>query len=544
MSGMAFLFPALHAQDPETLGDFRLVARLGEGGMGQVFLALSPGGLPAAVKVIRSEFAQDAQFARRFTQEVRTAQKVRGAHIAPLLDADPTAERPWLATTYVAGPSLQGLVATQGPLPTGQVMLLAFGIAHALADIHAANVVHRDLKPGNILLDETGVKVIDFGIVKSLTQSVTYRSQSTRVGTPLFMSPEQAMGRTVGPASDMFALGSTLYSLATAREAFAAENEWGVAYRIVADHPDLSRLTSPLRGLITACLNKDPEQRPTPQQVQAWCEQELGDALGPGAWMGITGARESIQQRTAALRVVGIHGPSAPDTAASDHSGIDAGDEESGTQGRNITVLAPTDELDIPEPRVRTPTRTRSIGSRGVIAVHMTLILVASGALLWAAFLPIVSQSWTAKSSGDQVAHLTIVSRWHDAWKPQIPVGISGLDSDWILGPGGVFGTALGLVACVLFLLALSNDPEAKAFGAIAHTICWVWISIVAFAVLFVLASTLGFPIDDEKGLYDKRWEFLPGGWLLVLANCLLVYALVRTRMRAGLRVNKFNSWK
>ncbi|MEU1226084.1 serine/threonine-protein kinase [Streptomyces sp. NPDC005828] len=304
MAKTVFGFPVLEQQDPEALGGFRAVARLGKGGMGQVFLALSPGGQPAAVKVIRGEFAADPEFRRRFAREVATAQKVRGAHLAPLLDADLENEQPWLASTYVAGPSLRDLVTGHGPLPAEQVTLLAWGIAHALSDIHAAEVVHRDLKPGNIMLDESGPKVIDFGIVKSLTQSATHHSGSTRIGTPLYMSPEQALGRPVGAASDLFGLGSTLYYLATGEEAFAAENQWAVAHRIVADHPDLGTLPAPLRELIAACLHKDPDQRPTPRQVQARCETDLGGTPFPGAWTTITGAHEAIRQRTGALRTL------------------------------------------------------------------------------------------------------------------------------------------------------------------------------------------------------------------------------------------------
>ncbi|MER7773180.1 serine/threonine-protein kinase [Kitasatospora sp. NPDC096140] len=331
MSRAVFGFPVLRAGDPGSFGDFRLVARLGEGGMGQVFLALSPGGQPAAVKVIRGEFAGDREFTLRFAREVAAAQKVRGAHLAPLLDADPEGEQPWLATGYVAGPSLRDLATSDGPLPTDQVLLLAWGIAQALADIHAAGVVHRDLKPGNIMLDESGPKVIDFGIVKSFTQSATYRSSSTRIGTPLYMSPEQALGRPVGPSSDVFALGSTLHFLATGREAFAAENEWAVAHRIVADNPDLAGLAQPLRRLIAACLHKDPEQRPTAERVWTWCETELGGTLSPGAWMGITGARDAIRQRTHALhalaaRVAEAAGSGHPETHP--HTVMDAASEK------------------------------------------------------------------------------------------------------------------------------------------------------------------------------------------------------------------------
>ncbi|MET7300145.1 bifunctional serine/threonine protein kinase/MFS transporter [Embleya sp. NPDC005575] len=200
------------------------------------------------------------------------------------------------------------MVVDHGPLPAAQVMLPAWGIAHAPTDIHAANVVHRDLKPGNILLDESGPKVIDFGIVKSLTQSVTYRSHSTRIGTPLYMSPEQAMGRTVDTASDVFALGSTLYFLATGREAFAAENEWGVAHRIAADDPEVSVLAPPLRRLVVACLHKDPKRRPTPALVRTWCEEELGDA--PGRMVGFT------------VAALGVAVPAAGMTDDSSYAGL------------------------------------------------------------------------------------------------------------------------------------------------------------------------------------------------------------------------------
>ncbi|MER5728961.1 serine/threonine-protein kinase [Streptomyces sp. NPDC002138] len=538
VSGAAFAFPGLHPQDPDTLGEFRLVARLGEGGMGQVFLALSPGGQSAAVKVIRSEFARDAQFAWRFTQEVRTAQRVRGAYLAPLLDADPNAERPWLATTYVAGPSLRDLVTTYGPLPTGQVMLLAFGIAHALSDIHAADVVHRDLKPGNILLDETGVKVIDFGIVKSLTQSMTYRSQSTRIGTPLFMSPEQAMGRAVGPASDMFAFGSTLFSLASASEAFAAENEWGVAHRIVADEPDLSHLDPPLRRLVAACLDKDPEERPTALEARAWCERELGDAFGPGAWMDITGARESIQQRNAALRAFSLHGAGAPGTATSDRPGSGGGGEageDKVSRDEHIAGPRPTGVLTAPQvpvrPPVRPPVRSRLAAAGGSIAAHLALVVAAAGALVWAAFLPIMSEYWTDKSSGHQVAHLNVFFHLHDPWTPQIPVGVPDVASDWVLAPVSIFGTALALVCCALLTRTLLEDP-VKGRGGALIAVCMIWLAVVAFFAVFLIWMQVGNSVTDDNPAYNVRSALMPGGWLVLLANGLTAYALQRMHVR------------
>ncbi|ARF81695.1 serine/threonine-protein kinase [Kitasatospora aureofaciens] len=533
MSKAAFRFPALQSHDPDSLGGFRLVARLGEGGMGQVFLALSPGGQPAAVKVIRNEFARDAEFGQRFAREVSAAQKVRGAHLAPLLDADPQAERPWLATTYVAGPSLRDLVVEHGPLPAGQVTLLAWGIAHALADIHAAKVVHRDLKPGNIILDESGPKVIDFGIVKSLTQSVTYTSHSTRIGTPLYMSPEQAAGRAVGAASDVFALGSTLYFLATGREAFAAENEWAVAHRVVADTPDVSVIAPPLRQLIAACLHKDPDQRPTPVRVRKWCEEELGDVLGPGAWMGITGARAAIQERTGALRAL-----TAPDAVAASTVSPDQPDSPSVTAdnvgGKTPTIrpVASPAPAAVPDPQKpptqgSKPTALATVG--GVIATHVTEILLAAAALLGASLLPFMSETWKEKSSGTQVAHVTEAFNWHHPWEA-VPSGIPGVATTWQVIPVGIIGTAAGLVFAALFLLKLASDHDLKMWGRAAGGICAVWIFVFALIGLVVLAMTFGLEPSDDNPAYTDRGAYMPGGWLLLLANGLMAHALSRTQ--------------
>ncbi|MFI6595596.1 serine/threonine-protein kinase [Nonomuraea sp. NPDC050536] len=519
----------MQSNDPDSLGGFRLVARLGEGGMGQVFLALSPGGQPAAVKVIRHEFARDAEFGQRFAREVGAAQKVRGAHLAPLLDADPQAERPWLATTYVAGPTLRDLVVDHGPLPTEQVMLLAWGIAHALADIHAAKVVHRDLKPGNIMLDESGPKVIDFGIVKSLTQSATYSSHSTRIGTPLYMSPEQAGGRAVGAASDVFALGSTLYFLTTGREAFAAENEWAVSHRVVADDPDVSALAPPLRQLIAACLHKDPDQRPAPVYVRKWCEEELGVVLGPGAWMRITGARAAIQARTSALRALTVTGSEAVGSVSRDQPDSPRVSGGGGTLGaRPAASSAPAVVTHAQKPaQLAQPTAPVSTG--GVIATHVTEILLAAGALVWASFLPILSESWKETSSGAQVARVIESFNLRHPWE-SVSSGIPGVAADWQLIPIEVIGTAAGLVLALLFLLRFAREPDLRKRGSAAGIACSAWIVLVAFFNLFLLSMTLGLELSDDNPAYTVRSVYMPGGWLLLLANGLIADALRRTQ--------------
>ncbi|MGA5820367.1 serine/threonine protein kinase [Kitasatospora sp. NPDC094028] len=531
MSSEVFRFPGLRTNDPDDLGGFRLVARLGEGGMGQVFLAFSPGGQPAAVKVIRDEFARDAEFGHRFAREVAAAQRVRGAHLAPLLDADPRAERPWLATAYVAGPSLRDLVVDHGALPPAQVLLLAWGIAHALADIHAARVVHRDLKPGNIMLDESGPKVIDFGIVKSLTQSVTYRSQSTRVGTPLYMSPEQAMGRPVGEASDVFALGSTLYYLATGREAFGADNEWAVAHRIVADEPDLTALADPLGPLIATCLRKDPAQRPSAAVVREWCEEALGDTLGPGAWMGITGARAAIQARTGALHALATTGGgrgAAPDPAP---------DPAPGSEDDTVRKVPRTRRAPEP-PAAGDPDETSPVApddpersGRARVAVAIVLeALAGAGALVWATHLPVVYDLWTSKSSGDEASRVTYRVHLDHLWDA-VPSGLPDVSSDWQLIPIGVIGTAVVIVLAALSALHLGKGTAGSVVGAGAALLGGLWLVFVAIIGAFLVVMTFGVQVTDDNPAYKVRGVLLAGGWLLLLANLLAADAFRRLIM-------------
>ncbi|WP_369185673.1 serine/threonine-protein kinase [Streptomyces sp. Y1] len=549
MSSEVFRFPGLRAHDPDGLGGFRLVARLGEGGMGQVFLALSPGGQPAAVKVIRDEFARDEEFGHRFAREVAAAQRVRGAHLAPLLDADPRAERPWLATAYVAGPSLRDLVVDHGALPPGQVLLLAWGIAHALADIHAARVVHRDLKPGNILLDESGPKVIDFGIVKSLAQSVTYRSRSTRVGTPLYMSPEQAMGRTVGEASDVFALGSTLYYLATGREAFGADNEWAVAHRIVADEPDLGALADPLGPLIATCLRKDPAQRPSAAVVREWCEEALGDALGPGAWMGITGARAAIRARTGALHALATEGGgrgAAPGPVGGSEDETVRGSEDETVRRVSRTRRAPEPPpvggLDDTPPVVPDrPDRTRARAAVIIVAEA----LAAAGALARATQLPIAEEFWKSKATGTEVARLRYQVDLGHLWD-SVPSGVPDVNSDWVLTPVAVVGTAAVCVLAALSALSLAKGAAPRALGAAAAGIGCLWLLLAGIVGGFVLLMTFGMEQTDDNPAYKVREVLLAGGWFLTTANALAADALRRAvthRPRPPAGAGRAASW-
>jgi serine/threonine protein kinase len=234
--------------------------------MGRVYLGYSPGGRPVAVKVVHPDLARDPEFMQRFRREVAAAQAVSDAYTAAVVGAGPDDSPPWLATTFVPGPPLSDLVAQAGPLPEDAVWRLAGGLAEALQAIHAQGLVHRDLKPGNILIAADGPRVIDFGISRTTTGTVVTATQMT-IGTPAYMSPEQAQGHAVGPASDIFSLGSVLAFAATGAAPFAGGEMFAVGLRVVHGKPDLTGVPAPLRPVIDACLTKDPAARPVLGQL-------------------------------------------------------------------------------------------------------------------------------------------------------------------------------------------------------------------------------------------------------------------------------------
>ncbi|MEU0762344.1 serine/threonine-protein kinase [Streptomyces microflavus] len=257
------------AEFPEYAGTYRLEACLGSGGMGVVHLARSASGLQLAVKVVHRPYAADPEFRARFRQEVAAARRVSGAFTAPVVDADPDAERPWMATLYVPGPTLAEQVKRNGPLAPAELRRLTAGLAEALRDIHRAGVIHRDLKPSNVLLSDAGPKVIDFGISRPYDSDL--RTETGKlIGSPPYMAPEQFQRpREVGPAADVFALGAVLVHAATGRGPFDSDSPYIVAYQVVHDEADLSGVPEDLAELVGRCLAKDPAQRPTPDEVMA-----------------------------------------------------------------------------------------------------------------------------------------------------------------------------------------------------------------------------------------------------------------------------------
>lgn len=287
----------LGSDDPHRIGAYRLLGRLGEGGMGQVFLARSDRGRTVALKLVRHELAERPEFRARFRQEVRAAHRVGGAWTAPVLDADTEAPVPWVATGYVAGPSLQRIVSGRpgapvtdsgayGPLPLRSVRFLGSGLAHALRHIHGAGLIHRDLKPSNVLMTIDGPRVIDFGIARAL-ESVPdgdLTRTGALVGSPGFMAPEQVRGERVTTACDVFCLGSVLAYAASGRLPFGTTESGGVhalMFRIAQEDPDLTGVPDDLADVVRDCLAKDPAARPGTGEILA----RLGEAEADEPWL-------------------------------------------------------------------------------------------------------------------------------------------------------------------------------------------------------------------------------------------------------------------
>lgn len=280
----------LTQHDPRRIGPFEVLGRLGAGGMGLVYLARSASGRRVAIKTVRTELAEDQLFRVRFTREVEAARAVSGFYTAAVVDADPRAAVPWLATAYVPAPSLEEIVNECGPMPAQAVRWLAAGIAEALQSIHGAGLVHRDLKPSNVLVVEDGPRVIDFGIASGVSNT-RLTMTNVAVGTPAYMSPEQARdSRSVTGASDIFSLGSTLVFAATGHAPFHGANPVETVFMLLREGPDLEGLPDELRPLIDSCMQMEAQLRPSPEDLQAQLAPHLfssgGDDSGTAsAWL-------------------------------------------------------------------------------------------------------------------------------------------------------------------------------------------------------------------------------------------------------------------
>ncbi|WP_338484656.1 serine/threonine-protein kinase [Streptomyces sp. SCSIO 75703] len=326
--------------DPRHIGAYRLLGRLGAGGMGHVYLARSDRGRTVAVKLVRAELAALEEFRRRFRQEVESARRVGGHWTAPVLDADTEAVVPWVATGYVAGPSLQQVVGhDHGALPERSVRTLAAGLAHALQDIHAAGIVHRDLKPSNVLVTIDGPRVIDFGIARAL-ETVTdggLTRTGALVGSPGFMAPEQVRGDRITPACDVFCLGSVLAYAATGRLPFGSANSGvhALMFRIAQEEPDLDAVPEGLADLVRDCLAKDPAARPGLGEVleRTGAQDTVADGRSRDPWLPGALVAQLGRHAVRLLDTENPEGPASPGAAGGTPGTVPGGPGAAGVPG-------------------------------------------------------------------------------------------------------------------------------------------------------------------------------------------------------------------
>ena len=402
----------LSDDDPSALGPYRLLSRLGAGGMGRVYLARrgegDEPGVAVAVKLVRTDAEEDQQeeFRRRFAREVAAARRVSGAWTARVLDADTEAELPWVATEYVPGPTLRAVVRGDfGPLPSASAHVLAQRLAQALGAIHRAGLVHRDLKPSNILLTVNGPRVIDFGVAHAVDATSTITRPGALVGTPEFMSPEQVRGERVTTAGDVFSLGSVLVYAATGRSPFQGPGEGGVhalLFRIAYEEPELGGVPEVLHDLVSRCLAKDPAARPTVPELV-----EMTRGAPEGAWLPAELLRRL--DRVAAEPV-----PEVPRLDEADGEKPEFPDFPDFPE-----PLAPVrrrDPLDVPElgitpPRIlRTPPSRRVQGRRRVAGWLVGLAGMSSVALVAAVAWPAITAAGPHGDNPDTAPGPGIVS--------------------------------------------------------------------------------------------------------------------------------------
>ncbi|MFE5678327.1 protein kinase [Streptomyces erythrochromogenes] len=483
---------------PTHVGPFEVVGVLGQGGMGRVLLAAGPDGRLVAVKQVLAHFADDEGFRARFRREVTASRKVSGAYTAAVIDADPDASTPWLASVFVAGPSLGAVVKAGGVLPEDVVRRLAAGLTSALAEIHRAGLVHRDLKPDNVLLAEDGVRVIDLGIARAAEGEAEGDTGLTRtgfvVGSPAYMSPEQAEGHPLTPASDVFSLGSVLVMALTGRSPFAGTSTLKTLYEVAHGEPDLSGVPAGLRDLVARCLAKDPEARPTPA--------ELHELIGPVPPAGRQWPSAVYGMLTAQrARIDGLLA-GVPAEEPEKPSPVPVPEPASVTEVDPVTV--PTQDTPTPVPqappeatRPDGPRRTRRRRVAALVAAGVLLVAGTGGAL------------YVRDRMNAPIAYAE-VPRCEEA-REEVPLDLRPSTSDsWIgtvdgaqMSCSGGAGTAASPTARVVWNLSLGGDAETNAATQRRH--------FQTEAAGQRAASRIGFGTE-------AYWESSSPDWTCVLA--------------------------
>lgn len=469
----------LTAEDPPQVGAYRLLRRLGQGGMGRVYLGRSAGGRTVAVKVVHRHVAADGQFRARFAREVAAARLVGAAWTAPVLDADPEAEIPWVATGYVAGPDLQQAVSDHGPLPPPSVRALGAGLAEALAAVHTRGLVHRDVKPSNVLLALDGPRLIDFGIARAADASSRLTATGVSVGSPGYMAPEQVLGADTGPATDVFSLGAVLAHAAAGQPPFPGDSTAARLYRVVHEEPELGRVPQELRGLVSACLAKDPGARPAPREVARVCAGEAGAAvLIRSGWLP-PAVVEGVSRRAVQLLDLeaegphGAHGPPGPPAPVPTEPATPAA----------VPPAVPAPQWPVPgvptagAPPAARPGRRRRVPVAAAVAVAL---LTATGLGVYLVADAVVGpggDGGTGSDSGNGTGTGGLPGSYVGEWEGDMelpPLGVPAGTMTITLRPGGVgeeVGTAassdvLSLTTCVdLLTLRSVSDGELVLEG-------------------------------------------------------------------------------
>ncbi|RVX41961.1 serine/threonine protein kinase [Nonomuraea polychroma] len=434
----------LRDSDPTHIGPYRLHSRLGGGGMGQVFLGRSPGGRLVAVKVVRPELADDTDFRRRFAAEVEAARKVGGFYTAQVVDAGTDASPPWLATAYIPGPSLHQAIEEHGPLPLQSVAVLGAGLAEGLAAVHTCAVVHRDLKPANVILAEDGPRLIDFGIARAL-DATSHTQSATVLGTAAFMSPEQAMAQKVGPASDVFSLGSVLAFAATGHSPFGTGPVHAVLFRVVHAEPDLSGVPAPLAALLTACLAKDPTARPDLQQVLAHLTALASPGTGPGQGRWLPEALTQIIAERRTLTLTAVDRPAA-----------------GGTDSDNPPTMAPPPPGHAGQPRPPQPVNERHHMHGGSLPYPATGYRIAVYVLLALFALVSVSTAMHQLAYAEDAGQMRLLENYNDIHE------FSETSSTIMLAAQMIVGVGL-LVCWLLWFFRVRVGAERLAPGQLRY---------------------------------------------------------------------------
>ncbi|MFD6423940.1 serine/threonine-protein kinase [Streptomyces sp. NPDC060198] len=486
--------PDPETEGPEYAGRYRLEARLGEGGMGVVHLATSASGLPLAIKIVHRSYAADPEFRARFRQEVAAARRVSGAFTAPVVDADPAAPLPWMATLYVPGPTLSAQVKRNGPMNPAQLRRLTAGLAEALRDIHRAGVIHRDLKPSNVLLPDSGPKVIDFGISRPYDSEL--RTETGKViGSPPYMAPEQFQRpREVGPAADVFALGAVLVHAATGRGPFDSDSPYQVAYQVVHDEADLTGIPDDLVKLVGQCLAKEPERRPTPDEIMAALLPPSYDAAAfvPAQRRPVPGDRAPVDRpsrdRPSGDRPSGDR-PSGRERPEGDGAVREPGDDTAGeaaappraesTHVRDAPVAAPDRAAPAGRPR-------RARWAAGAAAL---LTLVTGGAV----YAEVGASTPTAAKKDGAAPHAADV---FVPWRTVL-AGTAGSVPYCFTATGSGTGTAGGGAADAALYCAASGYGVARVDPADGHVL---WSHRDSSASARSLATGDGPVLVDEPG--------------------------------------------